>query len=163
MILSIIMLLISLLLEIVFNVFRGQFFFFILSIIVIISKYKKDNRMYLALFITGVLYDLFLTDLIFIHGIIFMFLYYINNYLLNKKRNILLMLLVYFLNIIIYSLFFILLGLITSNISIGLIIAILIRSIFINTIYFILMHYIYNVILRLIKNKDNNLSYKLNR
>lgn len=78
----------------------------LISIIVIYPMYKKENKKYLiTIFITGIIYDLLYTNLLFYNGVLFLVLGLLNIYI-NKKIqvNYLTILLILLLNITLYVL-----------------------------------------------------------
>ena len=79
MILSSLLLILSYFLEsIVTNIFKNFIPFFTIATIIIVSRINlKEDKKYIFIFIFGIIYDLLYTNLLFIHGFIFMLFYYL--------------------------------------------------------------------------------------
>ncbi len=115
--------------------------FFILGVITIISVSKlSKKRIIILLFIVGVLYDLFYTNFIFLHGVIYVLLFYLANFILKEKNNFFIMLLTYYLMVFIYCLIMIFYSIIISNVNIIKLIIIIGKSLLANSIYFIFLY-----------------------
>ena len=78
----------------------------LISVIVIYPLYKKEDKKYLIIiFVTGIIYDLLYTNLLFYNGVLFLVLGLLNIYI-NKKIevNYLTIILILLLNITLYVL-----------------------------------------------------------
>ncbi len=132
----------------------------LISVIIIYPLYKKEDKKYLiTIFITGIVYDLLYTNMLFYNGIIFLVLGLLNIFINKKVQvNYLTIIFILLLNITLYVLLNSLL-LFSCNIiemSIEKIIYILTHSIVLNLVYGYLL---FVIIKRLSKNKK---SIKLN-
>ena len=132
----------------------------LISVIIIYPLFKKNNKRYLiTIFITGIVYDLLYTNLLFYNGVLFLLLGLLNIYI-NKKIqvNYLTIILIILLNIVVYILLNSLILYICNitNISIMKIIYVLTHSIILNFIY----GYLLFIIVRRLSNK--NKTRKLN-
>jgi len=111
----------------------------LISIILIYPLYKKKDKNYLiTIFITGIIYDLLYTNLLFYNGVLFLTIGLLNIYI-NKKFqvNYLTIIIILLLNITIYILLNSILLLICNivPITIDKIIYVLSHSIILNMIY----------------------------
>ncbi len=123
------------------NLFKEFMPFFILGVITIISVSKLSNKqIVILLFIVGVLYDLFYTNFIFLHGIIYVLLFYFINFILKGKKNFFAMIFTYYLMTLIYCLIMTFYSIITSNVNITKLIMIIGKSLLANSIYFIFLY-----------------------
>ncbi len=126
------------------NLFKEFMPFFILGVITIISVSKlSKKRIIILLFIVGVLYDLFYTNFIFLHGVIYVLLFYLANFILKEKNNFFIKLLTYYLMVFIYCLIMIFYSIIISNVNIIKLIIIIGKSLLANSIYFIFLYIIF--------------------
>lgn len=137
---------ISLFLELLFNqiIPKSSYFLSLFSLISLLFI-KQGKKYYLYLFILGFLYDIFFTEIIFIHSIIFIFLGYIIKHL--KIRNIFIVIILIFLYQIIIFLCYSLLGKINININ---------EFIYISMHYY-LLNIIYFLILSIFYKKNHNI------
>ena len=78
--------------------------FTLLSLIIIYPKFiKKINKYYLTSFLLGLIYDIAVTDTLFLNAFIFLLLSYIINYIFRKTPyNYLSVLIISFISIIYY-------------------------------------------------------------
>ncbi len=111
----------------------------LISIIVIYPLYKKEDKKYLiTIFITGIIYDLLYTNLLFYNGILFLIIGLLNIYI-NKKFqvNYLTIIIILLLDIVIYILLNSLLLFICNIVPITItkIIYVFTHSIILNMIY----------------------------
>ena len=151
--------------EVIPNIINIPFLFFIIGLIVILSMFKyKDNKMYIILFIIGMLYDLSYTNFIFIHALIYPLIFYILNKKVKfKSNNFLYLLFLYYISILFYSLILYLYSIIiTSSINI-LIFNRIINCMLINTIYFTILYMIYFVTIYLFSNRLKEKNIPINR
>ena len=89
---------ISLLLELFFSqIIPKNLYLIPLFTLVSILFLKKNNKYYIFLFILGFIYDLFFTEVIFLHSIIFILIG-----LINKRNILILILIIVIYQIIIY-------------------------------------------------------------
>lgn len=161
MITTIISFIISVLLEgILPNVLKNVNLFFIICIIVLGNINKKDdNFFYLICFIFGVIYDLMYTNAVFLHGFIYLFLAWLSNKILGKKKNFINMFFCYFILIITYVITLILFTLPYKSYNISKIIDLLCDGLIINVFYFIFIYLTYIVINCIFKNRLKKRSY----
>lgn len=161
MITTIISFIISVLLEgILPNVLKNVNLFFIICIIVMGNINKKDeNFFYLICFIFGVIYDLMYTNAVFLHGFIYLFLAWLSNKILGKKKNFINMFFCYFILIIIYVISLVLFTLPYKSYNISKIIHLLCDGLIINVLYFIFVYLTYIVINCIFKNRLKKRSY----
>lgn len=123
------------------NLFKEFMPFFILGVITIISVSKlSKNRIIILLFIVGILYDLSYTNFIFLHGVIYVLLFYFASFILKGKNNFFAMIFTYYLMVFIYSLVMIFYSTIIFNVNIIKLITIIGKSLLVNSIYFILLY-----------------------
>ena len=123
------------------NLFKEFMPFFILGVITIISISKlSKNRIIILLFIVGILYDLSYTNFIFLHGVIYVLLFYFVSFILKGKNNFFAMIFTYYLMVFIYSLVMIFYSIIIFNVNIIKLITIIGKSLLVNSIYFILLY-----------------------
>lgn len=153
--------LISLLLEsLVPNIIREFIPFFIIGAIVISSAFLNNkNKCLLLIFIFGVLYDLFYTDLLVFNGFIFSVLFLLSNLIIKDKKNFFLMIITYYLLMILYSIFMSLFSFIYISINIENLINIIIKSLSINSLYFITIYLLFIGIKCLICNRRKKRTY----
>lgn len=104
--LTIILLFISIILEgIIPNLLKDTMPLFIISIIIISSTFKIDNKeFYISIFLSGIIYDLFYTSTLFLNGFIFIFLAYLSKILTDKNINFIKTLFYYYLLSFLYIL-----------------------------------------------------------
>ncbi len=160
MIVTIILLLISVLLEgIIPNLLRCITPFFVICIILIGGiNSKNDNYFYITCFIFGIIYDLLYTNTIFLHGFIYLFLAWLSN-LIPKKSNFIKTFFYYLSFILIYALILFLFTFLYKSYSIINFIHILYDGLFINIIFFLISYLIYFVINCIFKNRFKKRSY----
>ena len=118
---------------------------YIIPLFTLVSLFylKKDNKYYILLFLLGFLYDLFFTNIIFLHSIIFLLLGFIIK-IINKK------ILSVILRITIYNILIFIFYKIFNNISIN-----LIELLFIISHYYIINIIYYYTLRIIIKNNHN--------
>lgn len=127
--------------------------FFILGVITIISVSGLSKKQIIILLFTfGILYDLLYTNFIFLHGFIYVSLFYFINFILRGKKNFFIMIFTYYLTMFIYCLIMLFYSIIISNVKIFELIMIIFKSIFANSIYFILLYITFIGVKCLIKN-----------
>lgn len=161
MIALIILFIISLFLEsLVPNMIREFIPFFMISSIIIASTCVKDIKDgFILVFIFGVFYDLFYTDLLFFHGFMFMLLFFLSSIIIDNKKNFFLMIFTYYLLIILYNIVMYLFTFLQSNINIISLINIVIKSLLINSLYFIFIYLLFVGIKCLISNRKKKGTY----
>ena len=132
----------------------------LISVIIVYPLFKKNYKKYLiTIFITGIVYDLLYTNLLFYNGVLFLLLGLLNIYINRKIQvNYFTILLILLLNIVVYVLLNSLILYICNIIDISSmkIIYIFSHSIILNIIY----GYILFIIVRRLSNK--NKTRKLN-
>ena len=129
---------ISLFLELLFNQFIPKNYF-ILPLFTIVSIFflKRNRYYYIFLFTLGFIYDLFFTEIILLHSILFLFIGLLIKYF---KRNILLVILI----ITIYQIIlFFIYNLLNYNISIKEFLFIMSHYYILNIIYYYILRIIY--------------------
>lgn len=129
---------ISLFLELLFNQFIPKNYF-ILPLFTIVSIFflKRNKYYYIFLFALGFIYDLFFTEIILLHSILFLFIGLLIKYF---KRNILLVILI----ITIYQIIlFFIYNLLNYNISIKEFLFIMSHYYILNIIYYYILRIIY--------------------
>ncbi len=161
MIITIILLLISILLEgIIPNLLRCITPFFVISVILLGGINNNDSKtFYLTCFIFGVIYDLLYTNTIFLHGFIYLFFAWLSSVILPKKSNFLKVFGYYLLFMVTYVLLLILFTFLYKSYSVINIIHILYDGLFINTIFFLFVYLTYFVINCIFKNRLKKHSY----
>ena len=148
-----IMLLSSFLESLLTNIISTYIPFFTLGMIIIISRFNiDDNKKNIIIFILGIIYDLLYTDLLFIHGFIFILILIISNRILKESNSFFKMIFTYYISIIMYTLLQSVYVIIYTNMYIPNLLIKIVKSIYMNTIYFIIIYVIYIVIISLIKN-----------
>lgn len=129
----------SLFLELLFNqIISKSSYFLPLFTLVSLLFIKRNNNYYIYLFILGFTYDLFFTEVIFLHSIIFLFLGFIIKLF---KRNILVLLLVITIYQVLLSISYILIN--NININFNEFIFIIKHYYIINIIYYLILSIIY--------------------
>ena len=161
MILLIIVILFSFFLEsFITNIFSTIIPFFVIGMIVIISRFNiEDKKKYITVFILGIIYDLLYTNLLFIHGFIFLLILYISNTILKESNNLIKMLFTYYIVTIVYILLQLIYMIIYTNIYIPYVLIKIVKSTYINSIYFIISYIIFIVVISLIKNIKHKRAY----
>ena len=157
----IILFIISLLLEsLVPNMIREFIPFFMIATLVILNYFKDyDDKRLLLIFVFGVLYDLFYTDLVLFHAFVYSFLFLLSTLIIKEKKNFFLMLFAYYLLIILYSLFMYLFSSLYMTINLINIINTTVKSLLINSLYFIFIYLIFIGIKCLICNRRKKRTY----
>lgn len=155
-----ILLVISFILDtIIPNIFKNFIPFCTLSAIIVISfLYEEDKYSYILLFIFGVIYDLFNTDLLFFHGLIFMLIYFFRNRLFKNRNNFFIIMLSYYSSILLYCVMILIIS-VNFNIDYFFLIKMVMQSLCINTIYFIIVYLLFLKIKCLFKNTIKKRSY----
>ena len=129
----------SLFLELLFNqIIPKSSYFLPLFTLVSLLFIKRNNKYYIYLFILGFIYDLFFTEVIFLHSIIFLFLEFIIKLF---KRNLLVLLLVITSYQVLLSISYILIN--NININFNEFIFIIKHYYIINIIYYLILSIIY--------------------
>lgn len=129
----------SLFLELLFNqIIPKSSYFLPLFTLVSLLFIKRNNKYYIYLFILGFIYDLFFTEVIFLHSIIFLFLGFIIKLF---KRNLLVLLLVITIYQVLLSISYILIN--NININFNEFIFIIKHYYIINIIYYLILSIIY--------------------
>ena len=129
----------SLFLELLLNqIIPKSSYFLPLFTLVSLLFIKRNNKYYIYLFILGFIYDLFFTEVIFLHSIIFLFLGFIIKLF---KRNLLVLLLVITLYQVLLSISYILIN--NINISFDEFVFIIKHFYLINIIYYLILSIIY--------------------
>lgn len=142
------------------NLIKDFIPFFPLVVIVVMSVLKLDNKKIIPfLFGLGVLYDLFYTNFIFIHGFIYVLLFYLASFILKENKNFFIMFFSYYIMIFTYSLIMLFYSLIISNVNVLLLVKCIAKSLVINSVYFIMVYIIFIGIKCLIKNIKNKRTY----
>lgn len=137
------------------NIFRDYMPLYILSVIVIFNSMNINNKnILISLFIFGIIYDLTYTNFIFIHGFIYMAIYYILNKVL-VDTNFFKLILMYYLVILLYTFTILIFPVLLSPDNVLYLIVTMIKSIFFNSIYFVFIY----VIFCLFKNKIKSHTY----
>lgn len=114
------------------------------TLFIIYPKYKKRNVTYnMILIITGILYDLLYTNLLFFHAIVFLIVgiiikYLYKNYNQSTIINVFSLITVIAIYIALISIFMLMFK--TTNIIISDIINFIIKSLFINILYLLLLN-----------------------
>ena len=128
---------ISLFLELLLNqIIPKETYFLSLFTLVSLLFIKNGNKYYIYLFILGFIYDLFFTEIVFLHSILFLFLGYLLS--LFKKRNIFILLgLITIYQIIIYIIYY------RFNININEFIFIIKHYYLLNIIYYFILSIIF--------------------
>ncbi len=161
MIITIILFIISILLEGVLpNILRNITPFFVICVIILGSIYNNNqDKFYLSCFVFGIIYDLIYTNFIYLHGFIYLFLAWISFSLLNKKSGFIKIFLTYFLQMFIYVFILVLFTFFYGHYDFYKIIHILCDGIIVNIIYFLLVYLTYFVINCIFKNTNKKYSY----
>ncbi len=161
MITTIILFIISVLLEVVVpNVLRNITPFFVICVIAVASaNVNNKNAFYLSSFIFGVIYDLTYTNTVFLHGFIYLFLSWLSLTFLAKKGNFIKTFLCYFILIITYLLIVILFTVFYNSYNMYDVVHILYDGLIINVIYFLIVYLTYNVTNYVFKNRFKKSSY----
>lgn len=161
MIICILILLFSILLSSVIpNLIMNFIPFFMIASIIVIGTFNIDKKdIYLVTFIFGIIYDLLYTDLVILHGFLFVSILFLSLKMMDGLKNFFLMICLFYLICILYSLFMYLFSISFSSLNIYIIINLLSKSFLINTLYFILLYVIFIGVKCLIGNKKNHLSY----
>ena len=138
---------ISLFIELLFsNIISKNTYILPLFTLVSLLLIKRNNKYYLYLFILGFLYDLFFTEIIFLHSIIFLLL---GVFIKLFKRNILLVITTITLYQILIFIIYSLLNIININI---------LELLYIMSHYYIL-NIIYYYILCIILKRNHNIKW----
>ena len=138
-----ILFLISILLEgILSNLLSGFIFFFAIADIVLISNFSFDKNYYVYIFILGICYDLFYTSFLFLHGFIFIFLYFLIKKIFKENSRYIKQLFIYLLSIVIYILIMIIVTINYNNYDFYMLINMILTSLVFNIIYFSLSYFV---------------------
>ena len=138
-----VLLVISILLEgILTNLLSGFIFFFAIADIVLLCNFSPNKNYYVYIFILGICYDLFYTSFIFLHGFIFIFLYYLNKKMFKEKNEYIKRLFIYLLSTAIYILIMIIVTTNYNNYNFYIIINMFLNSLVFNIIYFSLSNFV---------------------
>lgn len=160
MIITIILFIISLLLEgIIPNLLIDFVPFFLLAVVCASSEKLKKNKYYTLIFIFGVISSLFYTTTLFLNGFIFLFLGYLLKHFLGKKDNFFKMFFTYILICIIYILIMILFTFSYNSNSLYYLGKAILNSALINILYFLIIYMIYFVKNYIFSNRKNKKSY----
>lgn len=161
MIITIILLLISVLLEgIIPNLLRCTTPFFVISVILLGGINNKTSKtFYMSCFVFGVIYDLLYTNTIFLHGFIYLFFAWISSIILPKKTNFIKVFGYYLLFMVIYVLFLVFFTFLYKSYSVISIIHILYDGLIINIFFFLIVYLTYFVINCIFKNRLKKHSY----
>ncbi len=134
--------------------------FFIISALVILSAITKENKkLYIVAFIFGVLYDLMLTDLVFLHGFIFITILYVCKMILKGSSNFFLICACYFINVILYELIMSLFSLFNANLNLFETLNKFKNSFLLNFLFFIVLYVLFIGIKCLISNRKKTYTY----
>lgn len=138
-----ILLLISILLEgILPNLLSGFIFFFVIADIVLLCNFALDKNCYVYIFILGIFYDFFYTSFIFLHGFIFLFLYYLIKKLFKEENGYIKQLFIYLLSTAIYILIMIIVTINYNNYDFYMLINMFLTSLVFNIMYFSLSYFV---------------------
>lgn len=156
MIITIILFLLSLLLEgVIPNLLSGFLLLFMLCVITLSSKILEKKAYYIIIFIFGVIFDLLYTSVLFIHGFIFLFLGYLIKLMVNKNDNFIKMFFTYILISVAYILIMIMFTFSYNNYDFYSLGKILLNSFVINVLYFLFIYMVYFVTNHLFSNTKN--------
>lgn len=147
MIFTIIVLILSILLEIISSLlFKNTILFLILAdIILLYGINKSEKRYFIIIFIIVILFGILYKVSLFLDGFIYVFIIYIFKNLIHNKYNFIRLFLVYNLSILIYVIITYLFSF-YSNINIISIILLIKNNLIFNYIYFIVLYLIIYII-----------------
>ena len=159
-VITILILLISLILEgIVPNIIKDFISLFLLAAIVILSTLNKNKRhFYLTVFIIGIIYDLTYTSGLFLNAFILLFMSILSN-LLIKKNNFIKMSVCYLALILIYLTSIYLTTFFYHNFNILTLLNKLLNSLLLNYLYFIIIYLFIFVLKCFTSNRLKKYSY----
>ncbi len=142
------------------NLIREFIPFFMIGTIIITSTFNiDDKKMYIMVFIYGILYDLLYTDLIIFHGFIYLGVLFLTKFILKGTLNFFKMIFSYYLIIIIYSIIMYLFTFFIASIDFMNVFSLIIKSLLINSLVFILYYIIFIGTKCLIRNRRKKHSY----
>ena len=143
MIVTIIILIISFLLEVIIPcLFKNTILFFTLASMILLYGINKNKKnYYITIFIMGMLFDLLYKTSIFIDGFIYVFIMYLLKSLIDNKYNFIRMFLVYNLSILIYTIITFLFSF-YNNLNIIDILLLVKDNLILNYIFFIVLYLI---------------------
>ena len=141
MIITIIIMLLSILLDGIFLcIFKDFISFFYLSCMIILFMINENKkRYYIIIFIFGMIYDLLYNNTLFLDGFLYLFIMYIINFFIKNSNNFIKMFFSYNLSIIIYIIFMYVFAIYFNNDILRTFLLVK-RSIIINYLYFIIIY-----------------------